>query len=387
MANGPKLSNVVIPNMKDELSVLKKLESLIPSGRERILKSQLEAQQRIKEKEEALRLFSEVESKFPLLETKVGLAEKLGLQEIADTYKSRYNVDTSKSEAKLLQDITEAEDWREITANYQTIKSNPNSFYYNQVDKVANDRLKSIVNVDFINALKVQKSILDETYNDLKDLSGEQSKTLRDSFIRNQQYVDENGVFDVSLIQDPSQLQAYKDLNADIDRISSDMFDAETERNEIQSKIDNPIFGALSIINKELESNRERIAQENMSSILPGMSEDDPDISSDDLDFEEPDDVIERIMNLEMGDPDFEPEPEEEEESLGKLLAQNIASGFGVNEQTIETTQKLFGEVDEFFTRNKINTQIRLINSPTATEFTKERARKKLAELMKDLEE
>jgi len=88
-----------------------------------------------------------------------------------------------------------------------------------------------------------------------------------------------------------------------------------------------------------------------------------------------------------MGDPDFEPEPEEEEESLGKLLAQNIASGFGVNQETIKTTQKLFGEVDEYFTRNKINTQIRLINSPTATEFTKERARKKLAELMKDLEE
>lgn len=233
----------------------------------------------------------------------------------------------------------------------------------------------------------MQKSILDDTYNDLKDLSGEQSKTLRDSFIRNQQYVDENGMFDVSLIQDPTQLKLYQDLNADIDTIASNMLDAETERNEIQSKIDNPIFGALSIVNKELESNRERIAQENMSSILPGMSEDDPDISSDDLDFEEPDDVIERMMNLEIGDPDFEPEPEEEEESLGKLLAQNIASGFGVNEQTIETTQKLFGEVDEYFTRNKINTQIRLINSPTATEFTKERARKKLAELMKDLEE
>ncbi|MAL47359.1 MAG: hypothetical protein CME98_25555, partial [Hyphomonas sp.] len=317
MAIKPNLSNVVVPSMKDELSVLEKLQSLMPTERERILKSQLEAQQRIKEKEEALRLFSEVESKFPLLETKVGLAEKLGLQEIADTYKSRYNVDTSKSEARLLQDITEADDWREITANYQTIKSNPNSFYYNQVDKVANDRLKSIVNVDFINALNVQKSILDETYNDLKDLSGEQSKRLRDSFKRNQQYVDENGVFDVSLIQDPTQLKLYQDLNADIDRIASDMIDAETERNEIQSKIDNPIFGALSIVNKELESNRERIAQENMSSILPGMSEDDPDISSDDLGFEEPDDVIERIMNLEMGDPDFEPEPEEEEESLG----------------------------------------------------------------------
>ena len=158
MAIKPNLSNIVVPDVKDELSVLNKIAGILPTERERIEKANIESKERIQLQQEALKLFVETEKGFTFLDQKVGLAERLGLNEVADAFRDRYDIEESKTEREILQDMQTAEDWREIVSGYERIKKNKDGFYFDSVDKIAGDAMKRFQNLDFINALNVQRT-------------------------------------------------------------------------------------------------------------------------------------------------------------------------------------------------------------------------------------
>ena len=97
MAIKPNLSNIVVPDVKDELSVLNKIAGILPTERERIEKANIESKERIQLQQEALKLFVETEKGFTFLDQKVGLAERLGLNEVADAFRDRYDIEESKT--------------------------------------------------------------------------------------------------------------------------------------------------------------------------------------------------------------------------------------------------------------------------------------------------
>ena len=171
MANGPKLSNVIVPNIKDELSILDRLEGILPTERERIAKAEIEAKQNVQLKQEALKLFVETEKGFTFLDQKVGLAERLGLDELVGAFRDKYDIEESKTERQILQDMQTAQDWREIVSGYERIKKNEDGFYFDSVDRIAGDAMNRFKNLDFINALNVQKTAKEKERTRVQDLA------------------------------------------------------------------------------------------------------------------------------------------------------------------------------------------------------------------------
>ena len=134
-----------------------------------------------------------------------------------------------------------SEDPEEIVKLHDSIYSNKDSYYYSKVDKVANDKLKTLT--DFIPA--AQKI----TYrNNVSTMSAYQSTNtaLIAEIIKvenNALYKDDIGVFKRSLVPDES-LKTYDSYKQELQENAASMVDLQVEIDTMDELINNPLKAA-----------------------------------------------------------------------------------------------------------------------------------------------
>ena len=381
MANGPKLSNIIVPNIKDELSILDRLEGILPTERERIAKAEIEAKQNVQLKQEALKLFVETEKGFTFLDQKVGLAERLGLDELVGAFRDKYDIEESKTERQILQDMQTAQDWREIVSGYERIKKNEDGFYFDSVDRIAGDAMNRFKNLDFINALNVEKRV------------------KSDERTRVQKLLDvaagEIDAYDNAILggQDPKIGEEDKiERQKDLDRFSERLLLLEAEINNLDIQIKNPVIAGLNILNQERGQRRVEFQRSIGTNKMDSMMETDPGpvVESPDEEQSE-DDFIQQVVDLEIAQSDVDDIPavvERVEEPVEDLVIGDTTLGRGGAYPSIgdEISDLYRGAVRPLY-EGQIRQKEELINSPFITEATKERYREEIENLKKLIEQ
>jgi len=386
MANGISTSrllsnmNIKIPDLQEELSGIDVLRGLIPTTSERIKRENFEAQQKQKDKLDSMKLFSEIESNFPLLETKVGLAERLGLNEVADAFRDRYDIEESKTEREILQDMQNADDWREIVSGYERIKKNKDGFYFDSVDKIAGDAMKRFQNLDFINALNVQKTAKQKERTRVQDLADEAAAEIE--------------AFDNAIVggQDPKigeEDRAQK--QNDLQRFSGRLLLLESEINNLDIQIKNPVISGLNILNQERGQRRVEFQRSIGTNKMDSMMETDPGpvVESPDEEQSE-DDFIQQVVDLEIAQSDVDDTPavvERVEEPVEDLVIGDTLGRGGVYPSIADGISDLYRGAVRPLYEGQIRQKEELINSPFITEATKERYREEIENLKKLIEQ
>ena len=386
MANGISTSrllsnmNIKIPDLQEELSGIDVLRGLIPTTSERIKRENFEAQQKQKDKLDSMKLFSEIESNFPLLETKVGLAERLGLNEVADAFRDRYDIEESKTEREILQDMQNADDWREIVSGYERIKKNKDGFYFDSVDKIAGDAMKRSQNLDFINALNVQKTAKQKERTRVQDLADEAAAEIE--------------AFDNAIVggQDPKigeEDRAQK--QNDLQRFSGRLLLLESEINNLDIQIKNPVISGLNILNQERGQRRVEFQRSIGTNKMDSMMETDPGpvVESPDEEQSE-DDFIQQVVDLEIAQSDVDDTPavvERVEEPVEDLVIGDTLGRGGVYPSIADGISDLYRGAVRPLYEGQIRQKEELINSPFITEATKERYREEIENLKKLIEQ
>ncbi len=367
MAIKPNLSNVVVPNVKDELSVLNKIAGILPTERERIEKAEIESKERIQLQQEALKLFVETEKGFTFLDQKVGLAERLGLNEVADAFRDRYDIEESKTEREILQDMQNAEDWREIVSGYERIKKNEDGFYFDSVDKIAGDAMKRFQNLDFINALNVQKTAKQKERTRVQDLADTAAAEIE--------------AFDNAILggQDPEigeEDRAQK--QNDLQRFSERLLLLESEINNLDIQIENPVIAGLNILNQERGQRRVEFQRSIGTNKMDSMMETDPGpvVESPDEEQSE-DDFIQQVVDLEIAQSDVDDKPA----LVDRTEEGNIQLTFPTVSEIGEGISDLYSAAVRPLYEGQIRQLQRLIDSPTITEASKQQYRKKIARI------
>ena len=380
MAIKPNLSNIVVPDVKDELSVLNKIAGILPTERERIEKANIESKERIQLQQEALKLFVETEKGFTFLDQKVGLAERLGLNEVADAFRDRYDIEESKTEREILQDMQTAEDWREIVSGYERIKKNKDGFYFDSVDKIAGDAMKRFQNLDFINALNVQKTAKQNERKRVQDLADAAAADIEafDNAILGGQPTE---------IGEEDKIQKQNDLQ----RFSERLLLLESEINNLDIQIQNPVIAGLNILNQERGQRRVEFQRSIGTNKMDSMMETDPGpvVESPDEEQSE-DDFIQEIVDLEISQSDVDDTPavvERVEEPVEDLVVGDTLGRGGAYPSIADEITDLYRGAVRPLYEGQIRQKEELINSPFITEATKERYREEIENLKKLIEQ
>ena len=380
MANGPKLSNIIVPNIKDELSILDRLEGILPTERERIAKAEIEAKQNVQLKQEALKLFVETEKGFTFLDQKVGLAERLGLDELVGAFRDKYDIEESKTERQILQDMQTAQDWREIVSGYERIKKNEDGFYFDSVDRIAGDAMNRFKNLDFINALNVEKRV------------------KSDERTRVQKLLDvaagEIDAYDNAILggQDPKIGEEDKiERQKDLDRFSERLLLLEAEINNLDIQIKNPVIAGLNILNQERGQRRVEFQRSIGTNKMDSMMETDPGpvVESPDEEQSE-DDFIQQVVDLEIAQSDVDDTPavvERVEKPVEDLVIGDTLGRGGAYPSIADEISDLYRGAVKPLYEGQIRQKEELINSPFITEATKERYREEIENLKKLIEQ
>ena len=151
MANGPKpnLSNVLIPDLENELSVFDKLEQFIPTAEEKNKARELRLTEQRQQKEDAMQLFLEYEKQYPYLSDKRNLAQTLKIPEIMEVLNARVT-DKVISDEEALKEIngisftygTVDENIKEMVNLFRSI--DPEGEYGDYAKSLVNQKLKGI---------------------------------------------------------------------------------------------------------------------------------------------------------------------------------------------------------------------------------------------------
>ena len=152
MAIKPNLSNVVVPDLKDDLSVLDRLEGLLPTERERIAQAEVEANARVELKQEAYKLYLDQAKTNPLTADLVNFANAFGLDEVA-TQLAEKNPNYLE-EKKFANDVMASSSVEDIVGIY--VDSGMNQ----RIGQVANSKIKSLPSGErakYIGELKTQE--------------------------------------------------------------------------------------------------------------------------------------------------------------------------------------------------------------------------------------
>lgn len=385
MAIKPKLSNIIMPDIKDELSVLNKIAGILPTERERIEKAEIESKERIQLQQEALKLFVETEKGFTFLDQKVGLAERLGLNEVADAFRDRYDIEESKTEREILQDMQNADDWREIVSGYERIKKNEDGFYFDSVDKIAGDAMKRFQNLDFINALNVQKTAKQKERTRVQDLADEAAAEIEafDNAILGGQPPE---------IGEEDRVQKQNDLQ----RFSERLLLLESEINNLDIQIKNPVIAGLNILNQERGQRRVEFQRSIGTNKMDSMMETDPGpvVESPDEEQSE-DDFIQQVVDLEIAQSDVDDTPAviskveaSQESAVEQLELGNVRLGrTGEVPDLVGVVSELYSRATRSLYEDQINRLQKLIDSPTITDRAKETYRERIEQIQQILEQ
>tara|TARA_R100001163_G_C5068036_1_gene207733 strand:- start:6727 stop:8160 length:1434 start_codon:yes stop_codon:yes gene_type:complete len=149
MAIKPNLSNVLIPDLENELSVFDKLEQFIPTAEEKNKARELRLTEQRQQKEDAMQLFLEYEKQYPYLSDKRNLAETLKIPEIMEVLNARVT-DKVISDEEALKEMngisftygTVDENIKEIVNLFRSI--DPEGEYRDYAKSLANQKLKGI---------------------------------------------------------------------------------------------------------------------------------------------------------------------------------------------------------------------------------------------------
>ena len=375
MAIKPNLSNVVVPDVKEELSVLNKIAGILPTERERIEKADIQAKERIQLKQEALKLFAESEKGFTFLDQKVGLAERLGLNDLADAFRDKYDIEESKTEREILQDMQTAEDWREIVSGYERIKKNEDGFYFDSIDKVAGDAMKRFQNLDFINALNVQKKAKSDERTRVQDLADEAAASIEK--------------FDNAILKgQPTNIgeEDKKLLIEDLNRYSERLLLLESDINNLDIQIKNPVIAGLNILNQERGQRRVEFQRQIGTNKMDSMMETDagPVVKSED-------DLIQDIVDLEIGQDDVFEIDSDKTEEVPPLVDRTDEGNIQLTLPTIsdigERISDLYSGAVKPLYESQIKQKEELINSQFITDVAKEKLREEIENIKKLLEQ
>ena len=380
MANGivkPNLSNITSPRKSSSASFLEKLTGILPTARERMEQQRLEKQQEQTDKLEAMKLFASYESEggFTHLDDKVNYAESLGLNEVVDVLRNNYDIENSKREKQILQDIQTATDWREVASGYLRIKDNKDSFYFNSVESLAGNSMKKFQNLDFINALNVTKVTKEAEKKRVQGLS-DKTATQIESF--------DNAILSG---QDPTiGEEEKKQLQSDLDRFSARLLLLESEINNLDIQIKNPIFSAVNILNQERGQRRVELQRQIGTNKMDSMMETDagPVVKSED-------DLIQDIVDLEIGQDDVFEIDSDKTEEVPPLVDRTDEGNIQLTLPTIsdigEGISDLYSGAVKPLYESQIKQKEELINSQFTTDVTKEKLREEIENIKKLLEQ
>lgn len=380
MANGivkPNLSNITSPRKSSSASFLEKLTGILPTARERMEQQRLEKQQEQTDKLEAMKLFASYESEggFTYLDDKVNYAESLGLNEVVDVLRNNYDIENSKREKQILQDIQTATDWREVASGYLRIKDNKDSFYFNSVESLAGNSMKKFQNLDFINALNVTKVTKEAEKKRVQGLSDKTATEIES--------------FDNAIVggQDPKiGEEEKKQLQSDLDRFSARLLLLESEINNLDIQIKNPIFAAVNILNQERGQRRVELQRQIGTNKMDSMMETDagPVVKSED-------DLIQDIVDLEIGQDDVFEIDSDKTEEVPPLVDRTDEGNIQLTLPTIsdigEGISDLYSGAVKPLYESQIKQKEELINSQFITDVAKEKLREEIENIKKLLEQ
>jgi len=380
MANGKGLTRDINVSYREPRTNI--VDSIFGTTRDRLERAQIDAQERIAEKqleEKAKRdnydLYLRYEKQFPYLSDKRELASVMELNEIVTAMDGKYDRVTSNSEKIILQDMQTVDpttsDWREIVSGWEKIKNNPDSFYLETVDGVASEAMKKFQNLEFINALNVQKVAKESERQRLRESAGNAAADI-EAF--------DNAILRPSNGQPPEIGEDEKKLlEQDLLTYSARLLELESEIKNLDNQVKNPLSAGLNIVQQERNQRKVKFEKEIGTNKMDSMMESDagPVVNSQVKDLSEElkteDELIQEIVDLEISGADIdegiEPFVSRTEEGNLKLSIEG--------EVTLPTAEQIV----EPFNQNRINALTRTINSDSATEQMKDTARRKLVRL------
>jgi hypothetical protein len=390
MANGKGLTRDINVSYREPRTNI--VDSIFGTTRDRLERAQIDAQERIAEKQleqkakrDNYELYLRYEKQFPYLSDKRELASVMELNEIVTAMDGKYDRVTSNSEKIILQDMQTVDpttsDWREIVSGWEKIKNNPDSFYLETVDGVASEAMKKFQNLEFINALNVQKVAKESERQRLRESAGKAAADI-EAF--------DNAILRPSNGQPPEIGEDEKKLlEQDLLTYSARLLELESEIKNLDNQVKNPLLAGLNIVQQErnekeqtdnfnqimgVDGTETKFYEEKVKPIEMGLG---PVVNSQVKDLSEElkteDELIQEIVDLEISGADIdegiEPFVSRTEEGNLKLSIEG--------EVTLPTAEQIV----EPFNQNRINALTRTINSDSATEQMKDTARRKLVRL------
>ena len=214
----------------------------------------------------------------------------------------KYDRVTSNSEKIILQDMQTIDpttsDWREIVSGWEKIKNNPDSFYLETVDGVATEAMKKFQNLEFINALNVQKVAKESERQRLRESAGNAAADI-EAF--------DNAILRPSNGQPPEIGEDEKKLlEQDLLTYSERLLELESEIKNLDNQVKNPLSAGLNIVQQERNQRKVKFEKEIGTNKMDSMMESDagPVVNSQVKDLSEElkteDELIQEIVDLEI---------------------------------------------------------------------------------------
>ena len=407
MAIKPNLSNIVVPDMENELSVLDKLEGLLPTERERIAQAEVEANARVELKQEAYKLYLDQAKTNPLTADLINFANAFGLKEVA-TQLAEKNPNYLE-EKKFANDVMASSSVEDIVGIY--FDSGMNS----RIGQVANSKINLLPSEErakYIGELKTQEIALNEL---IKSDEQNQQETRNNFIQRFGKYEVDNPdapgtkMLSINLIsQDPTVkgdfltggglgffgekrideniLEQYNNEKATLAELNQRLVNNQTVLFSVKEQIKNPLEGAIAIYGDSARKSRQENVQDFISEIQQSSIKTTENFEDAIESFEQEEDedtsIVNAINSLEIADESIDTLEDDTPSPFADLItvADVPVADIGEIAMSLGETAK------KSLLQNQIASLQKTVSSATASEPTKERARKRLAEKIAELE-
>lgn len=416
MANGISTSrllsnmNVKIPDLQEELSGIDVLRGLIPTTSERIQRENqevaFEAQQEQKNKLEAMKLYVNQAKTNPLTADLINFANAFGLEEVA-TQLAEKNPNYLE-EKKFANDVMVSNSVEDIVGIYFDSGMNP------KIGQAANTKINLLPSQErakYIGELNVQKNALDkliksdeetqqETRNnfiqrfgkyeiDNPNVPGTKMLSMdlisQDPTVENK-YLKGGGLFGGERSIAENILEEYNNNKAILADLNQKLVKNQTVLFSVKEQIKNPLEGAIAIYGDSARKNRQENVQDFISEIQQSSIKTTENFEDAIESFEQEEDedtsIVNAINSLEIADESIDTLEDDTPSPFADLITVADVPVADIG----EIAMSLGKAGKKSFLQNQIASLQKTVSSATASEPTKERARKKLAEKIAELE-
>ena len=402
MANGivkPNLSNITSPRKSSSASFLEKLTGILPTARERMEQQRLEKQQEQTNKLEAMKLYVDQAKTNPLTADLINFANAFGLKEVA-TQLAEKNPNYLE-EKKFANDVMASSSVEDIVGIY--FDSGMNS----RIGQVANSKINLLPSEErakYIGELKTQESALNEL---IKSDEQNQQETRNNFIQRFGKYEVDNPdapgtkMLSINLIsQDPTVkgdfltggglgffgekrideniLEQYNNEKATLAELNQRLVNNQTVLFSVKEQIKNPLEGAIAIYGDSARKSRQENVQDFISEIQQSSIKTTENFEDAIESFEQEEDedtsIVNAINSLEIADESIDTLEDDTPSPFADLItvADVPVADIGEIAMSLGETAK------KSLLQNQIASLQKTVSSATASEPTKERARKRL---------